>query len=124
MDPNVVFIRDTCPREKDLNFLSRPVSLRTNNGKRKCLAPEDRAIVHASSIGILITAGTDRRTVPTRSLSPASVDASCGRSWPRVWERRGYGASVWLCSGSSENAFGVVCRQTTNWRGTEQADAS
>src|ERR1700730_16319669 len=88
MDPNVVFIRDTCPGEKYLDLLSRPVGLCPNNGKCKGLASEDRTVVHASSIGIGVAARTDGRAVPARRLTPARVDRSARWRGPCVRQGR------------------------------------
>src|SRR6266404_4326633 len=108
MNMDVVFIRNTCPSEKDLDLLSRPVSLCTNNGKRKCLAPEDRAVVHAGSIGILVAPGADGRPVPARGLTPARIHVSTRRSWSCV--REGRADNGWFGSErSSRVAFGICC---------------
>lgn len=89
MNPNVVFIRKICPGQKHLDLFSRPVGLCADNGQRKCLAAENRAVVHASSIGVLVAAGTDGGAVPARCLSPTGIDASARGSRTCI-RRRGW----------------------------------
>src|ERR1700730_15836168 len=124
MDVNVVFIRNICPGEQHLDLLSRPVGLRPNNGKRKCLASEDRAVVHASSIGILVTTGTDGRAVPARRLSAAGIDASGGRSWSCVRRSQTNIEHWFFPNGSSDVALGVRCVRATNRHDAQQANAT
>src|ERR1700730_5378754 len=109
MNPNVVFIRKICPGQKDLDLLSRPVGLVSDNGQRKCLAAENRAVVHASSIGVLVAAGTDRRPIPTRRLTAGGIHTAARRSGACVWCRGWANGRPFLFNGDSDVTSFLRC---------------
>ena len=123
MNPKVVFIRKICPGQKDLDLLPRPISLISNNGKRKCLAAENRAVVHASSIGILVTTGADRRPIPTRRLTAGGIHAAARRSGACVWCRGWANGRPSLFNGDSDDTSCLRGIRAVDGQNAEQGDA-